>query len=70
MFGGADPAIRDLVPSDITITDNAVAKQPAWRVQRWQVKNLLELKNARRVLVRGNTFDYNWKRRRTVSPSC
>ena len=26
----------------------------------WNVKNLLELKNARRVVVDGNTFEYSW----------
>ena len=49
LFGGSDPAIANLVPSDITIANNSVAKPPAWRSQGWQVKNLLELKNARRV---------------------
>src|SRR5439155_25925343 len=33
----------------------------AWLSQNWQVKTLLELKNARRVSVRENTFDYNWQ---------
>jgi hypothetical protein len=27
---------------------------------RWQVKNLLELKNARRVVIEDNTFERNW----------
>jgi hypothetical protein len=61
MFGGADPSVPGLVPSDITIADNQVAKQTAWRSQSWQVKNLLELKNARGVTIEGNTFDYNWQ---------
>jgi len=61
MFGGADPTISGLVPSDITITDNRFAKQPAWRSQSWVVKNLLELKNARRVTIARNTFEYNWQ---------
>jgi len=60
MFGGADPAIPNLVPSDITIEQNTLAKLPAWRSQRWQVKNLLELKNARRVIIRSNTLEYVW----------
>jgi FG-GAP-like repeat len=61
MFGGADPSIPNLVPSDITIANNAIAKQLAWRSSAWSVKNLLELKNARRVSIQGNTFDYNWQ---------
>ncbi|HEY1912079.1 MAG TPA: hypothetical protein VGG73_14230 [Vicinamibacterales bacterium] len=60
LFGGADPTIPNLVPSGITITNNEVSKQATWRGQSWQVKNLLELKNARDVTVRGNTFEYNW----------
>jgi hypothetical protein len=61
MFGGADPSIPGLVPSDITIADNQFAKQPSWRGERWVVKNLIELKNARRVSIVRNTFDYNWQ---------
>ena len=60
MFGGGDPSIPNLVPSDITITDNLIAKPPSWRDERWTVKNLLELKNARRVTISGNVLEYNW----------
>jgi hypothetical protein len=60
LVGGADPAIANLVPSDITIANNSVAKPIGWRSQGWQVKNLFELKNARRVTVEFNTFEYNW----------
>jgi hypothetical protein len=67
LFGGADPAIRDLVPADIEVLRNRVAKPLAWRMEApeyagvpWTVKNLFELKNARRVLVDGNVFEYNW----------
>jgi len=67
MFGGADPKIQDLVPSDIEITRNYFYKPLSWRVgdpsfagHEWSVKNLFELKNARRVLVRCNVFENNW----------
>jgi hypothetical protein len=67
MFGGADPSIRDLVPSDIEIRRNRSFKPLAWRIgdpgyagRPWTVKNLLELKNARRVLIDGNLFEHNW----------
>jgi hypothetical protein len=60
MFGGSDPAIRDLVPSDITIRRNYVTKPVSWRGSRWTVKNLLELKNARRVVIESNVFENNW----------
>jgi len=67
IFGGADPSIGDLVPSDIEIRGNHFFKPLTWRVgdpayagTHWSVKNLFELKNARRVLVDGNIFEYNW----------
>src|SRR5262249_37663389 len=61
LFGGADPSIPDLVPADITIRGNLIAKPTAWRQSRWQIKNLLELKNARRVAIERNTLEYNWE---------
>jgi len=67
LFGGADPPIPDLVPEDIEVLRNHMAKPLAWRSGArefegvaWTVKNLFELKNARRVLVDGNVFEYNW----------
>jgi hypothetical protein len=61
MIGGADPWIANLVPSDIVFRQNYVTKPTAWRNGPWSVKNLFELKNARRVLVEGNVFDGNWE---------
>ena len=61
LFGGSDPAIPDLVPADIVIRGNQIAKPPAWKNERWQVKNLLELKNARRVVIDHNVLEYNWQ---------
>jgi hypothetical protein len=67
MFGGADPAINGLVPADITIVGNHLAKPLRWKAgdasyegTAWAVKNLFELKNARRVLVEHNLLEYNW----------
>ncbi len=67
MFGGADPLIADLVPADIEIVGNHFAKPLRWMAddpryegEAWSVKNLFELKNARRVLAEGNLFEYNW----------
>src|SRR5262249_62426745 len=50
MFGGGDPAIDGLVPSDIEIRRNLSTKRIAWRAAKVPVKNTFELKNARRVL--------------------
>ena len=67
MFGGADPAVNGLVPSDIHIVRNHFAKPLRWKIDHpsyegtpWAVKNLFELKNARRVLVEGNLLEHNW----------
>jgi len=59
MFGGADAAIANLTPSDITLRRNHVRKPPSWQGV-WTVKNLFELKHAKRVLVEGNVFENNW----------
>ncbi|HET7216880.1 MAG TPA: hypothetical protein VFJ02_02495 [Vicinamibacterales bacterium] len=60
LFGGADPAIPDLVPTDITIRRNHITKNVEWRGSKWTVKNLLELKNARTVLIEGNRLENCW----------
>lgn len=60
LFGGADPSIPNLVPSDITVRGNYLSKPLAWRSQQWQVKNVFELKNAQRVIVDGNVMENNW----------
>jgi cellulose synthase/poly-beta-1,6-N-acetylglucosamine synthase-like glycosyltransferase len=67
MFGGADPSIQSLTPTDIEIRRNHFYKPLSWKIgdrtyagTAWTVKNLLELKNARHVLVDGNLFENNW----------
>jgi hypothetical protein len=60
MFGGSDPSITNLVPSDIEFRRNHVFKPLAWQ-GRWSVKNLFELKMGKRVLVEGNVFENNWQ---------
>lgn len=60
MFGGGDPSIDGLVPSDIVIRGNLLSRPVAWRGTAWTVKNLLELKNARNVTIEHNTLEYHW----------
>ena len=60
MFGGAHINIPGVVPSDIVIEDNLMTKNLQWRGSSWTVKNIFELKNARRVRVHGNIFEHNW----------
>ena len=68
MFGGAAPAIAGLVPADIQIRGNHLAKparwnrrDPSWDGSHWAVKNLFELKNASRVVIDGNVFENTWE---------
>jgi hypothetical protein len=72
MFGGAASAIPNLIPSDIEIRHNYFYKPLRWRIEDpsyggtpWSVKNLFELKNARRVVIDGNVFENNWAQAQT-----
>ncbi len=67
MFGGADPAVGGLIPANIKIEGNHLRKPASWKVSdpsyagtHWTVKNLLELKNARQVLIDNNILEDNW----------
>ena len=67
MFGGADTAISGLTPSDIEIRGNYFFKPLTWKADDpsylgtlWAVKNLLELKHAKRVLITDNEFENCW----------
>jgi hypothetical protein len=67
LFGGADPAITDLVPADFEIARNHIIKPLSWREgdpsyagTHWSIKNLFELKNARRALFQCNVLEHSW----------
>jgi hypothetical protein len=67
MWGGSTPAIAGLVPSDIEVRGNYLYKPMSWRQGeteyagiRWSVKNLFELKSARRVVFEGNVLENCW----------
>jgi len=67
MFGGSKPAITNLVPSNIEIRRNHFFKPLSWKVGHpsyagihWSIKNLLEFKNARNVIIDGNVFENCW----------
>jgi len=72
LFGGADPNIPNLIPSDIEFRRNFCAKPLTWKTTdpsylgtEWSVKNLFELKNAQRVLISGNVFENVWLQSQT-----
>ena len=60
MFGGADSSSDDKTPADIVIRGNTIGKKLAWFGQAIGVKNVLELKNAKRVLIEKNDFCCSW----------
>jgi hypothetical protein len=60
MFGGAGSLAPDRVPADILVEGNHFSKPLAWKGQPKAVKNLFELKSAKRVTIRYNLFERNW----------
>jgi hypothetical protein len=60
IFGGGDPFVPNLIPSDIVIRGNTITKPVDWRGQKWSIKNLLELKNAQRVHISANVIEHVW----------
>ncbi len=56
MFGGADPAVQNLVPSNIEIRKNFLYKPAEW-YGRATIKAAIELKNARNVVIDGNVVE-------------
>ena len=63
-FGGVDPLVQNVTPSDIEIRRNYITKPLRWRddisYKGLLVKNLLELKHAMRVVIDGNVFENSW----------
>jgi hypothetical protein len=59
MFGGADPHIPNLIPSDIEISRNYIHTPASWK-GTWTKKNLFELKSGQRILLEGNVLDGSW----------
>lgn len=58
-FGGADPAISNLSPSDISVIGNHITRPTSW-AGVWQTKTIIETKNARRMLLEGNVIENVW----------
>jgi hypothetical protein len=60
LFGGATPTVANLVPSDILIRGNTLFIRPEWKGRGYAVKNLLELKSARRAEITGNVLENSY----------
>ena len=69
MFGGAKNSAECMVASDIEIRRCHFYKNPDWAnlkyPNNWAVKNLFEIKTARRVLLEGNVFENCWAEAQT-----
>jgi hypothetical protein len=59
MFGGGGMTTPNASPSDITIRGNHITRPVSWK-NVWQVKNLIESKHAKRMLIEGNVIENNW----------
>lgn len=60
LFGGADPANAELIPTEIQIRQNHLNKPADW-VKGVTVKTIFELKNAKKVQFTGNLLTNNWE---------
>ncbi len=60
MFGGSDPSIPNLSPSNIVIRRNYLYKPMSWGNGKWTVKATFELKHAKKVLFEGNVLENHW----------
>ena len=59
LFGGGSVTVQNVSPSDITIRGNYIGRPASWKGV-WQVKNLIESKHARRMLIEGNVIENTW----------
>lgn len=60
MFGGADASSPEAVPADIVVSGCHLTKNLAWKGHARVVKNLFELKAAKRVTVRDCLLEHCW----------
>ena len=65
MFGGANSASPERVPADILVERNHLTKRREWQGANKGVKNLFELKQARRAVIRNNLMERVWPEAQT-----
>jgi hypothetical protein len=68
LVGGDSIKIPNVVPSDIVIRGNTFYKPELWRTNGVTVKNSIELKIGRRVLIENNLVDGNWASGQSGTP--
>jgi hypothetical protein len=59
LFGGGT-SFLNLVPTDCVVRGNHLNKPLNWHEEGWGVKNLFEIKNARRIKIENNLMTNNW----------
>jgi len=60
LFGGGGMTTLNASPADITIRGSHITRPSSWKGV-WQVKNLIETKHARRLLIEGNVIENVWQ---------
>jgi hypothetical protein len=60
LIGGADAATAARLPSAVIIRGNTITKHPAWQALPIGVKNTLELKAGRDILIADNDISHSW----------
>lgn len=60
MFGGADSASETLIPRNVEIRRNTIAKLLEWKGKGYTIKNLIEFKSCIDCTIDGNVIENNW----------
>lgn len=59
LFGGAESRLG-LIPGNAVVRDNWLNKPVSWRGTKWVVKNFLEIKSGRKMVIQNNLMTNNW----------
>lgn len=59
LFGGGTSTM-ELTPTDCVVRSNHLNKPLNWREEGWDVKNLFEIKDGRRIRIENNLMTNNW----------
>jgi hypothetical protein len=60
MFGGADSASEAMIPRNVEIRRNTIAKLMEWKGKGYTIKNLIELKSCIDCTIDANVLENNW----------
>jgi len=69
IYGGADAANLEMYPEGITFDKNVFSKKEEWRTLNYNMKCLMEFKNAKYVLISYNTLKDTWRQAWGNSPA-